>query len=41
MTHASGIPQDTPNTTWYKIKNPMYTQVEGGRELFERLQARR
>jgi bifunctional non-homologous end joining protein LigD len=25
-----------PNTTWYKIKNPTYTQAEGRGELFER-----
>jgi bifunctional non-homologous end joining protein LigD len=26
----------SPNTAWYKIKNPTYTQAEGRRELFER-----
>jgi bifunctional non-homologous end joining protein LigD len=25
-----------PNTAWYKIKNPTYTQAEGRGELFER-----
>jgi bifunctional non-homologous end joining protein LigD len=25
-----------PDTTWFKIKNPTYTQAEGRRELFER-----
>jgi bifunctional non-homologous end joining protein LigD len=25
-----------PETAWYKIKNPTYTQAEGRRELFER-----
>ena len=25
-----------PDTCWYKIKNPTYTQAEGRRELFER-----
>lgn len=25
-----------PETAWYKIKNPAYTQAEGRRELFER-----
>ena len=25
-----------PETAWYKIRNPSYTQVEGRRELFER-----
>lgn len=25
-----------PDTPWYKIKNPTYTQAEGRRELFER-----
>jgi bifunctional non-homologous end joining protein LigD len=25
-----------PDTAWYKIKNPTYTQAEGRRELFER-----
>lgn len=25
-----------PNTAWYKIKNPTYTQAEGRAELFER-----
>jgi len=24
------------DTTWYKIKNPLYSQAEGRRELFER-----
>ena len=24
-----------PETAWYKIRNPSYTQVEGRRELFE------
>jgi bifunctional non-homologous end joining protein LigD len=26
----------SPKTSWYKIKNPTYTQAEGRRELFER-----
>jgi bifunctional non-homologous end joining protein LigD len=26
----------TPETTWYKIKNPAYTQAEGRGDLFER-----
>jgi bifunctional non-homologous end joining protein LigD len=25
-----------PDTTWFKVKNPTYTQAEGRRELFER-----
>jgi bifunctional non-homologous end joining protein LigD len=25
-----------PDTAWYKLKNPTYTQAEGRRELFER-----
>jgi bifunctional non-homologous end joining protein LigD len=25
----------SPDTPWYKIKNPTYTQAEGRRELFE------
>jgi ATP-dependent DNA ligase len=25
-----------PETAWYKIKNPTYTQAEGRREPFER-----
>jgi ATP-dependent DNA ligase len=25
-----------PQTSWYKMKNPTYTQAEGRRELFER-----
>jgi bifunctional non-homologous end joining protein LigD len=25
-----------PDTTWFKLKNPTYTQAEGRRELFER-----
>jgi bifunctional non-homologous end joining protein LigD len=28
-----------PETPWYKIKNPTYTQAEGRRELFERNRA--
>jgi bifunctional non-homologous end joining protein LigD len=31
MDHPYG-----PNTPWYKIKNPFYSQAEGRRELFER-----
>jgi ATP-dependent DNA ligase len=26
-------------TTWYKVKNPTYTQAEGRRELFERFRS--
>jgi ATP-dependent DNA ligase len=26
----------SPETAWYKIKNPTYTQAEGRAELFER-----
>lgn len=26
----------SPETPWYKVKNPTYTQAEGRRELFER-----
>jgi bifunctional non-homologous end joining protein LigD len=29
----------TPNTTWYKIKNPAYTQAEGRHDLFEKLRS--
>lgn len=30
-----------PETPWYKVKNPAYTQAEGRRELFERPVRRR
>jgi ATP-dependent DNA ligase len=30
----------SPQTVWYKIKNPAYTQAEGRRDLYERKPAR-
>lgn len=30
----------TPQTTWYKIKNPAYSQATGRKEIFEQMRKR-
>lgn len=36
VAKQSLAPYTTERTTWFKIKNPKYTQMEGREELFER-----